>query len=82
MAHICTASPLDRSTVLPLVPTPSARGDWSRVADEAVHALDAIRRVAGIAWWDGSAIGLHLHGFIGFFDAGTGLPPSRLEDRF
>ncbi len=31
------------------------------------RTLDAIRHYARIAWWDGSCVGLHLHGLIGMF---------------
>lgn len=44
------------------------RFDWSRVESEMARAFGAIRECARIAWWDGSAIGLHLHGVFDLFD--------------
>lgn len=38
-----------------------------RLEDEAGYACDALRHFARIVWWDGSAIGLRLNGFIGLF---------------
>ncbi|GEP01639.1 hypothetical protein GCM10007887_26100 [Methylobacterium haplocladii] len=42
--------------------------DWSSVENEMARAFGAIRECARIAWWDGSAIGLHLHGVFDLFD--------------
>lgn len=41
---------------------------WSSVESEMARAFGAIRDCARIAWWDGSSIGLHLHGFFDLFD--------------
>lgn len=38
-----------------------------RLEDEAARGFDALRHLARIVWWDGSAIGLRLNGFIGLF---------------
>ena len=47
-----------------------------RLEDEAARGFDALRHLACIVWWDGSAIGLRLNGFIGLFggiDAEAGI---------
>lgn len=41
--------------------------DRHRVEDGMARAFDAIRHYARIAWWDGSSVGLHLHGYAGLF---------------
>ena len=56
--------------------------DWSRVENEMARAFGAIRECARIAWWDGSAIGLHLHGVFGLFDLHDTRPPSDHGDLF
>lgn len=38
-----------------------------RLEDEAARGFDAVRQLVCLVWWDGSAIGLRLNGFIGLF---------------
>ncbi|MCE4224270.1 hypothetical protein HCU64_10950 [Methylobacterium sp. C25] len=45
------------------------RLDAGSIDDELARVFAAIRECARIAWWDGSAIGLHLNGVFGMFDA-------------
>lgn len=44
------------------------RWDWRRIERATARGLEAIRDGAGMVWWDGSAMGLRLHGVIGLFD--------------
>lgn len=54
--------------------------DWTNVENEMARAFDAIRECARIAWWDGSAIGLHLHGVFDLFDLLDTQPNADRED--
>ena len=86
MPDVCSASTVHRQP--PIFPTALAlrgaprRPDWAKIEDGMAHALDAIRHYAGLAWWDGSAVGLHLHGFAGLFGfVEPDLFATRPEDR-
>lgn len=61
MAECC----YDTKLVGAYAPIPATIG--RRLEDEAARACDALRHFARIVWWDGSAIGLRLNGFIGLF---------------
>ncbi|MBB3901714.1 hypothetical protein GGR33_001200 [Methylobacterium brachythecii] len=45
------------------------RLDFGNLEGELAQVLDLIRECARIAWWDGSAIGLHLNDVFGLFDS-------------
>lgn len=71
MSDLCTA------TTFPSSPSGFAslghaahRSPIANAAEEALsQTLEVVARCARIAWWDGSAIGLRLNGFMGLFGA-------------
>jgi len=44
------------------------------------RAFDTIRQCARIAWWDGSALGLHLNGLGGWFGLSETAPRRQAAD--
>jgi len=71
MARVRAASGL--ATVVAILPAawgPTVRGGTGETG--MARALDAIRQCARIAWWDGSAVGLHLQGLGGWFGLAEG----------
>ena len=70
MQTIFDAATIPRSTAI--FAAPAAEGTWRlpdrhKVEDGMSRALEVIRHCARIAWWDGSSVGLHLHGYAGMF---------------
>lgn len=51
--------------------------DWAVLEGEIARGLAAIRDCAGIAWWDGSSVGLRLNGMLGLFEASEPVPDIR-----
>lgn len=76
MPHLVSTSAL---SVLPVAGSLAAAAPWSRPQTwrdweiDLFGFLDAIRDCACMAWWDGSAVGLRLNGFVGMFDLDDGV---------